>query len=169
MAILIGRVLLSGPERLLERYTLYQIVGNTGKHILLWVATRPASHSACKLTSVFWEKAKGKTDTIHSIIVESIWHVPEYRLPDEIETKLLGEEQSILEESENFWIEYHHPNSKETLSNLVGIGPETQGNTDRPPAALILVRPDLYIAQSTLVQTESDIDRALSFLKTYVK
>jgi hypothetical protein len=75
----------------------------------------------------------------------------------------------MIEESENFWIEYHHPNSKETLSNLIGIGPETQRNTDRPPAALILVRPDLYISLSTLIRTEFDIDRTLSVLKTYIR
>jgi hypothetical protein len=133
------------------------------------VATRPASHSACNLTSVFWEKINGKTDIIRPIIVESVWHVPEYRLPDEIEKRILDTQQSMIKESENFWIEYHHPNSKETLSNLVGIGPETQRNTDRPPTALILVRPDLYVSLSTLIRTESDIDRALSFLKTYIR
>lgn len=122
---------------------------------------------------MFWKKAKelNAKNIVRPIVVESIWHVPEYRLPDEIEKKLLkANEQNLFEEeSENFWIEYHHPNSKETLSNLIGIGAETQSNSKEPPAALLLVRPDLYIVQSSLVQTESDIDRVLSFLKTYIK
>ncbi|KAF1797630.1 FAD binding domain-containing protein [Mucor lusitanicus] len=170
------------PAHLLERKTLHQIVSNTGKHTVLWVSTRPAAYNASPLTLLFWGKLQTSFgNTIRPVIVESMWHVPEYSLASDIEIRISelcnGDKQRIVIaeklESENFWVEYHHPASTyDSITKLIGL--ETHLKTCRPadvqdpPSALVIVRPDLYIAHSTLVNTAQDIDRAFEFLHGYL-
>ncbi|KAL9546938.1 hypothetical protein MBANPS3_006429 [Mucor bainieri] len=169
-----------GPEHLLERKTLHQIVSNTGKHTALWVSTRPAAYASSPLTPLFWSKLQTNFgNSIRPVIVESMWHVPEYSLAKDIEAKISqlceNDEQRIVIaeklESENFWVEYHPSSTYDSITKMVGLQAHLDTcstDTEHPPSALVLVRPDLYIAHSTLVNTEEDIDRAFEFLHTYL-
>ncbi|KAI7900681.1 FAD binding domain-containing protein [Cokeromyces recurvatus] len=169
------------PEHLLERKTLHQIISNTGNHTALWIATRPASYSASCLTSKFWKKIQTNFgSSIRPLIIESTWNVPEYRLADDImhDIKDLCDNDDkrivIAEklESENFWVEYLPTSSNDSITSLIGLHSSlvntTHTNTE-PPAALLIIRPDLYITSSTLVLSEDDINKALAFLHTYLK
>ncbi|KAI9473551.1 MAG: FAD binding domain-containing protein [Benjaminiella poitrasii] len=170
-----------GPEHILERKTVHQIVSNTGKHTALWVATRPASHDASRLTSKFWRKVQ--TDfgnSMRPLIVESTWNVLEYKLAGDIKRNIHelceGDEKRMVIadklESENFWVEYQPSNSSDSITHLVGLDASleaAEAATDELPAALIIVRPDLYIAYSIFVKSEDDINMAFAFLHTYLK
>ncbi|GAN00992.1 monooxygenase FAD-binding protein [Mucor ambiguus] len=168
------------PEHLLERKTLHQIVSNTGKHAALWISTRPAAYASSPLTSLFWSKLQTSfRDSIRPVIVESMWHVPEYSLAKDIETKISelcenDEQRMVIAkklESENFWVEYHPSSSYDSITKMVGLQEhldKCSADTEHPPSALVIVRPDLYIAHSTLINTEEDIDKAFEFLHTYL-
>lgn len=169
-----------GSEHLLEKKTLHQIVSRTGKHTALWVSTRPAGYNPSSLTSKFWNKLQTSFgNSIRPVIIESIWHASEYSLAKEIKVNianLCGNDKQriiIVEklESENFWVEYHPSNTYDSITKMVGLQSHFDdcSITEEPPTALVIVRPDLYIAHATLVNSEDDINKAFAFLNTYIK
>lgn len=155
---------IDSSNTMLDRKSLHQITHNTGKHIALLVATRPKTYEPCSLVSTFWRKFRNSN--IRPLVIESVWHVPEYNLAKDIRDEIDDEKQ----ESENFWIEYSPLHAPDSVTKLVGLDNIFSNLSGvEPPAALIIIRPDLYISCSMLVQDELDINKAISFLHTYLK
>jgi hypothetical protein len=152
---------------ILDRKSLHQIVHNTGKHTALLIATRPKKYKSCSLVTPFWKKFQN-SPSVRPLIIESVWHVPEYDLAEDIKDELKNGNTEKME-SENFWIEYN--SSQESITKLIGLQDVFDNNLSsvEPPVALIIIRPDLYVTCSILIEDESDIDKAISLLHTYFK
>lgn len=162
----------------LDRKSLHQIVHASGKHIVLLVATRPKIYEPCSLVTTFWRKFQNNNN-VRPLVIESVWHVPEYDLAEEIKKEIenchKGNQEAIAAvertQSENFWIEYHPSHTTDSITQLVGLQNIFNNNMtgELPPTALLIIRPDLYIAYSMLAEDEADVDNAISFLHTYLK
>ncbi|KAG2222427.1 hypothetical protein INT45_009439 [Circinella minor] len=150
----------------LERCTLHQILATdtTTQHAILWVSSRPSRFSSHSLTSEFWAKffdSKVSSPAIRPIIIESTWHVHECKPPDYVK-----EEQQTIAECA-FWSEDHW-DTEDSISKRVGLASHMYDKPE-PPAAIVIVRPDLYIAYSNLILATQDIDHAFRFLASYLK
>ncbi|KAI8367469.1 uncharacterized protein BYT42DRAFT_127390 [Radiomyces spectabilis] len=134
--------------------TLRQILHKSPRHTALWISARHMWQNSDTLASVFWRKVSNYREAVRPIIVETSSHVGKYGNPDYVDD---GSE-------ENLWVDYH----SSVLSKRIGLD-QYLSNHENPPTALIILRPDLYVAHSCLVNTPEDIDEALSFLSTYLK
>lgn len=145
----------------IERQTIRQILsGNGAKHTILWLCSRPSKYPPCPWTGIFWDKLvnlKYSDKAVRPLVVESTWHVHEYRLPEYVTTG----SKDLLENA--FWME-DHPDSPESLTKRLGFSDE-QGTA----AAIVIVRPDLYIAHTSMIRSPADIDPALSTLSIYLQ
>lgn len=147
----------------IDRRTLYQIVSGTrSQHILLFVATRPSHLPASPLVQDFWDKLQTKhfhDKAVRPIIVESTWHIDECRLPNYVDTTNPSNEEA-------FWSEYQYT-AEHSLTRRIGLI-DFMYEKPVPPAALVVIRPDMYVAQSSLIRTNQDIDTALDALQLYL-
>ncbi|KAI9261425.1 FAD binding domain-containing protein [Phascolomyces articulosus] len=150
----------------LERCTLHQVLATdtTTQHAVLWICSRPSRFPSHPLTETFWTKffdSKILSATIRPIIIESTWNVQICRSPDYVQQ----EQQHIAETA--FWSEDHW-DVYDSISKRIGLA-EHMYDKPETPAAIVIVRPDLYIAYSNLVHSAKDIDNAFDFLDGYLK
>ncbi|KAI9315820.1 FAD binding domain-containing protein [Dichotomocladium elegans] len=145
------------------RKTLHEILadnGPTSKYVALWVSTRPSSHEPHPWTPMFWTRITRWRHAVRPLVVESTWHVcsfdtrPHYAL------------NSAEDDDDAFWMEDSlvYPDA---LTNRIGLGNYIKEKN--PPAALVVIRPDNYIAYSVLVRSPTDLDGAFAKLATFVK
>ena len=150
----------------LERCTLHQILATdtTAQHAILWISSRPSRFPSHSLTNEFWTNFVDKkipSLAARPIIIESSWHVHECISPDYVKEG----QQTIAENA--FWSEDHW-DAEDSISKRVGLTPHMYDKPE-PPAAIVVVRPDLYIAYSNLVRSTQDIDHAFKFFDGYLK
>lgn len=150
------------PESI-DRRTLYQIVSGTrSQHILLLVAPRHSHMPASPLVQDFWEKLQAKkfhSKAVRPVIVESTWHIDECRLPSFVDSTDPSNEEA-------FWSEYQFT-AEHSITRRIGLI-DFMYEKPVPPAALIVIRPDMYVAQSSLIRSDQDIDNAFNALKLYL-
>lgn len=144
-----GRIL---TDETIDRTTLHALLASHhhGKHTILWVATRP-SHAPPPdddLTAAFWRKASAHTDTLEPVVVESVWHVRELRRPP-----------YAPEATRSFWLE-DAADAHDAVTRRVGL----TWQDDATPIAMVVVRPDLYVAQSAVIRSEDDLNAAFEAL-----
>ncbi|ORY99425.1 FAD binding domain-domain-containing protein [Syncephalastrum racemosum] len=142
-----GRIL---TDEKIDRSTLHALLPFNGKHAVLWVATRPSHAPAPNdaLTAAFWRKTAAHSDIIHPVVVESVWHVRECRPPP-----------YAPEATRHFWLE-DTADAHDAVTRRVGL----TWQDDATPIAMVVVRPDLYVAQSATIRNEHDLDAAFEAL-----
>ncbi|KAI9269086.1 FAD binding domain-containing protein [Phascolomyces articulosus] len=156
------RILTNSPR--LERKTLRDILqGCRDQHAILFVGSRPSRRTYCPWTKDFWNKVNKtySTKVVTSIVVESTWHARDSRIPDYVQE---GQQEGV---EDAFWLEDRW-DTADSVSKRVGL---TAHMWDKPetPAAIVIVRPDLYIAHSSLIRSTEDIDIALEVLGSYLQ
>ncbi|KAG0180911.1 hypothetical protein DFQ29_009849 [Apophysomyces sp. BC1021] len=156
-ALLRRRVIL-GTESGVVSKTLRQILQQSPRHTALLVATRPPHFPRNTLTTIFWNKVLPYRATVRPIVVESAWHVFDHRVPKEID--------QVEDATDGFWIE-GFSDASDSVTAKVGL--QAHLSSKNPPAALIIIRPDQYVAHSVLIHTSSDLDTAFKFFDTYMK
>ncbi|KAI9251921.1 hypothetical protein BDA99DRAFT_185831 [Phascolomyces articulosus] len=148
-----------------ERTTLHHLLQNTiPQYTILWVSSRSSCYSGNPLTRAFWSKFNdtyaNPAATVKPIIVESAHHSLQNKLPTYVTTK--GYEEA-------FWLEEHW-DAEHSISNRIGLDKYLHNNKlESPPAAIIILRPDRYVAYSGLVNSTSDINTAFDFLGNYLE
>ncbi|KAI7860348.1 FAD binding domain-containing protein [Circinella umbellata] len=148
----------------LERKTLRDILqGCRDQHAVIFVGSRPSRRTYCCWTQDFWTKVK-KTysfQVVQPVIIESTWHARDSRVPDYVEEKEKENAEDV------FWLEDRW-DTLDSVSKRIGL---TAHMWDKPetPAAIVIVRPDLYVAHSSLVRSTEDIDFALEVLGGYLQ
>ncbi|KAI9499420.1 FAD binding domain-containing protein [Zychaea mexicana] len=152
----------------LERCTLHQILATdtTTQHAVMWISSRPSRFPSNPLTQEFWTKffdSKYPSATVRPMVIESTWHVHESKAPEFVQEH--GEQASVAETA--FWSEDHW-DTDGSISKRVNLGTHMYDKPD-VPAAIVILRPDLYVAYSNLVRSSSDIDKAFEFLGAYLK
>ncbi|KAI7878459.1 hypothetical protein K492DRAFT_170794 [Lichtheimia hyalospora FSU 10163] len=136
----------------IEHKTFHEIMRTSiseARYTALFICTRPSSYDACTCwMESFWFKARKWSSVLCPIIVESTWHAYSNTLPSFV--------TSDDEYAANaFWLENSF-NSSESLTQRIGLGSNLSGSN--PPAAIVLIRPDGYIAISSLIHSVEDID-----------
>ncbi|KAI8142975.1 hypothetical protein BJV82DRAFT_113408 [Fennellomyces sp. T-0311] len=146
----------------LERRTLHQILkSNSGQHSMIWVGSRTSRVEACPWTSEFWSKfTSSNYAAVRPIVIESTWHVHESTTPDYVDKS----QWDLAEEA--FWTEDHW-DANDSVSKRVGLVNHMRDKES--PAAIVIVRPDLYIAYSSLVTSPKHFDTAFAHLDSYLK
>jgi hypothetical protein len=145
-----------------ERLTLRQILFNYtthNKHVAMLVTSRYASQPLFPWTEYFY-KAPLPKETWGRVIIEPSCGVNSYRLPFYV--------KEDKEDARNvFWIEDHVRLVEDQFTVSKRVGLTEYLNEANPPAVLVVIRPDLYIAHSCLVRSQSDIDKVFDLLGTY--
>ena len=160
---LLRKRILTSASRL-ERKTLRDILqGCRDQHTIIFVGSRPSRRTYCPWTRDFWIKVSKtySSQAVQPIIIESTWHTRDSRVPDYVEEK---EQENV---GDIFWLEDRWDTS-DSVSKRVGL---TAHMWDKPetPAAIVIVRPDLYVAHSSLIRSTEDIDSALQVLGSYLQ
>ncbi|ORZ00228.1 FAD binding domain-domain-containing protein [Syncephalastrum racemosum] len=130
------------------------------KHVALLVTTRLGSQRASPWPQPFFQARL--PEACGRVIIEPSFAATSYTVPEYAE----GTEGA----EDVFWIENHGrlSNDAYTLSKRIGLT-DCLTAEEEPPAALLLVRPDLYIAHSCFIRTQDDLDKAIGLLYTYLK
>lgn len=139
-------------KKCIERKTFHEILRTSvseTKYTALFICTRPSNYDACTWVESFWVKASKWRHILRPIIVESTWHAYSNTLPSFVSS----DDES--DATNAFWLENSF-NSSESLTERVGLGGHLSGSN--PPAAVVLIRPDGYIASSSLIYSVDDID-----------
>lgn len=141
------------------RKSMHEILSSTpsSNHVLIWVASRLQRYNASSLSQDFWNKTRKWQDVTRRVVVESVWHAHHFAVPP-----YAAEDKDV---DNNFWLE-SNPESTESLSTHIGLNAYMKDND--PPAALVVVRPDSYIAFSSIIRSSQDIDTALQSLESYL-
>ncbi|ORE15576.1 hypothetical protein BCV71DRAFT_31791 [Rhizopus microsporus] len=146
---------------LIRRLNLHEILIGTTQYTAILVATCPSqTKPRLDLLEKFWIHARPYP--VKRIIVESSWHThfnqyPLFVLPQEeqdAQTSFYSEERM---------------DSPYSITSRVGLLPLFPKYFDGPsPCVLVIVRPDLYVAQSKTVYNENDLVSALEYFKTHL-
>ncbi|KAI9008431.1 FAD binding domain-containing protein [Phycomyces nitens] len=131
----------------LEWASLHSILGNDSRFIVLWVCTCKGWQTPSGLTDEFLKKTRPYSKAVRRIVVSSAWHTRD--------SQAMGEEWWI----EGSWDEM-------CVTRRVGLDKRLAGTNTAVEAAagMVVLRPDLYVAQSSLVQTEQDLEEAVGYL-----
>ncbi|KAI8148766.1 FAD binding domain-containing protein [Fennellomyces sp. T-0311] len=144
-----------------DRRSLHQIIqSNKVQHTIIWLASRPARLGPSPWTQDFWSKFNNyeyPKASVRALVVESVWHTHRSAKPPYVAT---------TEDAIDHWIEEQW-DVQNSISKRIGLAGHMK---DKPelPAAIVIVRPDLYVSYSYLVRSPGDIDHALKFLDGYL-
>ncbi|KAG0180910.1 hypothetical protein DFQ28_003904 [Apophysomyces sp. BC1034] len=152
------RRIILGTEPSVVYKTLRQILQQSPRHTALLVATRPPHLPLNTLTTTFWNKVLPYRAAVRPVVVESAWHAFDHRAPKEIDQS--------EDATDGFWIE-GSTDVSDSITSKVGL--QSHLSSKNPPAVLVFVRPDLYVAHSMLIHTSSDLDTAFKFFDIYMK
>ncbi|KAI9475357.1 FAD binding domain-containing protein [Zychaea mexicana] len=167
-ALLRKRILTDYSSRL-ERRTLRDILhGCQDQHAIIFIGTRPSRRTYCPWTRDFWIKAK-KTyspKVARPIVIESTYHSRDSRIPDYVGIEEEPQAEYLKSVEDAFWLEDRW-DVHDSVTKRVGL---TAHMWDKPetPAAIVIVRPDMYVAHSSIITSSSDIDSALEVLCSYL-
>lgn len=143
-------------SELVERKTIYQILEkwNT-KHTAIWVITRQTwqNEPDVELTEAFVNGIT-KYDSCHGLVIQSITQHGTYNT-----------EKTPVD----YWIDTHAISSADSLTSRLGFTAHLTGTKSAtPPAALVILRPDRYVAYSSLINTKDELDQAFAFVDSYL-
>ncbi|KAI8096479.1 FAD binding domain-containing protein [Halteromyces radiatus] len=147
----------------LERQTIYQILekfNSNNQHTLLWMITRQTWQREPKeeLTQSFIKRIT-EYNSCRGLVVQSITQYSSYI--DENQTKKTTDKV-------DFWVDTHAIAAEDSLSNKIGFTKYLKASKDEiPPAALVVIRPDRYVAYSGLISTLDELEHAFTFLNRY--
>ena len=156
----------------IERPTLHTILQQEGfQHSVIWIATRPSSSNPCEWTQEFWRKyvtqfgSPKKNNTVAAlrpIIIESTVHATQCKLPTYVSKNVENYKGGV---EQVFWTEEQW-DVQNSISKRVGLD-KYMWDKPEPPAAIVIVRPDLYIAYTGLIRSTSDMEQAFKFLDSH--
>ncbi|KAI9251920.1 FAD binding domain-containing protein [Phascolomyces articulosus] len=156
-------------SQVIERKSVHDILQSTDntQHTIIWISTRPSRINPCKMNQDFWSKyAKfvKNTTSIRPIMIEATYHAHQNKLPVYYNIPMNNKQQ---QQESIFWLEERW-DVQNSISKRVGLDQHMWDSKTEPPAAIVIVRPDLYVAYSGLVNSPSDMDDAFKFLASYV-
>ncbi|KAI8062625.1 FAD binding domain-containing protein [Gongronella butleri] len=142
----------------LTRKTLYQILGELpGRHVAVWVLARAAHQDEPPqaLTDAFLQRINDYKSCA-PLVIQNSGHYT-------------GFFKSTASSTDAYWIDPHALTSPHSLTSRLGVAAAIGKTSARvPPAALVLIRPDHYIAYSGNVASDTDLDTAFAFFDTYL-
>ncbi|CAO3595933.1 unnamed protein product [Absidia cylindrospora] len=145
-----------------ERKTLYQVIEplNT-KHTAFWLLSRQTwQHEPdIELTNAFIHGISGYK-SCRGLVVQSATQYSTYINDNNNNDKRV-----------DHWIDTHAISSPDSLTSTFGFTAHlttSANSTTTPPAALVIVRPDRYVAYSSLISTKVELDEAFTFLDRYL-
>jgi hypothetical protein len=141
-----------------ERQTIYQILEKMNtKHAVFWVISRQTwqQEPDSELTQTFLKKISSYR-TCQSVVVQSAMQYGKY-------------EGALKNDKVERWIDTQALLSTESLTSRFGFAKYLAASKEPvPPAALVVIRPDRYVAYSGLISTDVELDAALAFLDSYL-
>ena len=154
-------------NQVLQRKTLHDILQNDlTQHTVIWISTRPVSQAPCEWTKDFWNKYQGNygsSTMVRPIIVESVVHATQCKVPKYVTAEEVTDDSKAKKNVENiFWVEEQW-DIQNSITQRVGLD-KYMWEKPETPAAIVIVRPDLYVAYSSLVRSPNDINQAFEFL-----
>lgn len=140
----------------IERLSLGEVLIGCNQYTVIFVGTCFSGTSPnLDMVERFW-----KNTTIYPIrrlVIESAWHCQSIsQFP-----KFVGEAERMIAE-ESFYSEERMDLSI-SVTNRVGLYAFLP-NSGKPPSAVVIVRPDSYIAHAKIVTSIAELDEALKFL-----
>jgi hypothetical protein len=150
-------------QRFIQRNSLHELLINNEKYVAIFVGTclsesKPNTH----LMEKFWKDTRAYP--IRRLVIQSTWHSHYTKIFPKYVTK---DEQDIAEES--FYTE-ERMDLPISVTSRVGLLPLLNSYlaSSTPPSVLVIVRPDLYVAEAKLINNEIDLDEALKFLSSTI-
>jgi hypothetical protein len=149
----------SKKQRIIQRNSIRELLIGNERYTAIFVGTCfSASLPNVDLIEKFWKETRAFP--IRRLVVQSAWHshfmknYPEY---------ISQEEESIAEES--FYSE-ERIDLPISVTSRVGLLPLLTSvfASTKPPSVVVIVRPDLYVAHSQIINSETDLGNALQLL-----
>lgn len=147
------------PHKIIQRNTLRELLIGNENYTAIFIATCfQVQLPNDDLIEKFWTSTRSYP--IRRLVIQSAWHshvmgkYPKY---------VLKEEEAIAEES--FYCEEKLDPSN-SVASRVGLFPLLKAYfaSEKPPSVLLIIRPDLYVAQSKIINNETELNGALEFL-----
>lgn len=143
----------------IERKTLRELVAQSNKYSVILTATCPSGVLPnTTLIEQFWKKTSSLP--VKRFVIQSACHchfmkqLPEY-----------ASDSTEAEESFHTEIKFDAPTS---ITQRIGLYSYLSSifASSIPPCALLVVRPDMYVAHAKLVYDEKDLEGALQFISS---
>ncbi|KAI8370046.1 FAD binding domain-containing protein [Choanephora cucurbitarum] len=141
----------------IQRYYLRDLFIRTNKYTALFLGTCPSSTSPdLSLLKKFWIDTRQLP--IRRIVIQSSWHTRQSSFPSWIS------EDEKEEAKQSFYTEEGFDRA-DSVSNHIGLYSIATSYFagKKPYSVVLIVRPDLHVAHAKLVQSENELDTALSF------
>ncbi|KAI8976155.1 FAD binding domain-containing protein [Pilobolus umbonatus] len=139
----------------MERIPIREILKRTDQYTLILLCTgHPRNRPNTEMIQHFWKSRRSYP--MKKVIVESSWHSRTNRCP------LFVDDNEIEMATDSFYIEENMEVS-DSITKRVGLFPllSKYFKDSNPPSALVIVRPDLYVAQASIIRSVSDIETSL--------
>ncbi len=153
----------TSKQRLIQRNTIHELLIDNQNYTAIFVGTclggsKPNTH----LMEKFWKDTRAYP--VRRLIIQSAWHSHNMKIFPEYVTK---DEREVAEES--FYTE-ERMDLPISVTSRVGLLPLLNSYlaSSTPPSVLVIVRPDLYVAEAKLINNEIDLDEALKFLSSTI-
>jgi hypothetical protein len=149
------------PHRVIQRNSLHELLLGNENYTAILVGTCFSGQLPNNyLIEKFWKETRSYP--IRRLVIQSACHC---HLMGKYPDYVLKEEESIAEES--FYSE-ERIDLPISVTNRVGLFPllNSYFASEKPPSVLLIIRPDLYIAHSKLINNEGELDSALQFLSS---
>lgn len=151
-----------GREKSIQQKTLREIVSESNKYTVILVATCPSSVLPnTPVVEQFWKLTESYTP-IKSLVVQSVYHNHFMRqLPSYI-TDAQAAEDSFYSE-----IRMDSPFSVTQRIGLYSYITSIFGSSSAlSPCALVVVRPDLYVAHAKIVNNVEELNESFKFVSS---
>jgi hypothetical protein len=142
--------------RTIPRKTFRELISQSDKYAVIFVATSPARVLPnVSLIEKFWKSTESYP--VNRLVIQSAWHCHFMRqLPEYVIDKSSAEE--------SFYSEIRFDVST-SVTQRIGLYSYVSSSST-PPCALLVVRPDMYVAHANLVSNEKDLEKALGFVSS---
>ncbi|CAO3598038.1 unnamed protein product [Absidia cylindrospora] len=144
-----------------ERKTIFEILKKwNNKHAVFWMITRQTwqQEPDVKLTNAFID-GMTRYNSCRGFVFQS---PQQFGTFDDFNSTT---QPKVVD----YWIDTHAISSADSLTSKLGLTAHlTDSKSKIPPAALVILRPDRYIAYSSLVSTQLELDQAFTFMDSYL-
>ncbi|ORZ18955.1 FAD binding domain-domain-containing protein [Absidia repens] len=144
-----------------ERKTIFEILEKwNNKHAVFWMITRQTwqQEPDVKLTNAFIDGIS-RYNSCRGFVFQS---TTQFATFDDFNSTT---QHKVVD----YWIDTHAISSADSLTSKLGLTAHlTDSKSKIPPAALVILRPDRYIAYSSLVSTQLELDQAFTFMDSYL-
>lgn len=145
-------------RRLLQKMSLQDILHKNRDYVAMFVTTGfTSTEPSLQCAEAFWTAARKYP--VRRLIIQSNYHVYRMKyLPD-----FISNDEMVDGMAEHAFYCEERMDSPLSVTNRVGLYPYLVHKPQASPHALVIIRPDFYVAETKLIYTKEDVEKALGY------